>query len=199
MPVKWTPEADQLLFLKVLETHNIQIDTRRVSEAWPTSDPSSVPTPLAIKRHMQSLKSRFQGKIGLTPGGPSSPSSSSSAAATAAAAAAAAAGIVSSSPLKKPVASPRIPRTPKRKAKGKSSLIGNDDDEEETDEDVVLRTPVTKREPSKRIRSAVKPALGMVLYDENDDDDDESENDKAGEKEKYYDIDDDDREWHKED
>ncbi|KAL2812116.1 hypothetical protein BJX63DRAFT_432927 [Aspergillus granulosus] len=34
MPVRWTPEKDQLLLLKILETHNLSVDTRKVAEAW---------------------------------------------------------------------------------------------------------------------------------------------------------------------
>ncbi|KAI9827368.1 MAG: hypothetical protein M1826_006293 [Phylliscum demangeonii] len=37
MPVKWTPEYDQMLLLKILETHpTLSVDTSAVSAAWPT-------------------------------------------------------------------------------------------------------------------------------------------------------------------
>ncbi|WEW56384.1 hypothetical protein PRK78_001827 [Emydomyces testavorans] len=34
MPIKWTPENDQILLLKILETHDLTVDTKKVSEAW---------------------------------------------------------------------------------------------------------------------------------------------------------------------
>ncbi|KAL4763514.1 uncharacterized protein BDW70DRAFT_157928 [Aspergillus foveolatus] len=34
MPMKWTPEKDQLLLLKILETHDFRLDPKRVAEVW---------------------------------------------------------------------------------------------------------------------------------------------------------------------
>ncbi|OJJ43248.1 hypothetical protein ASPZODRAFT_146269 [Penicilliopsis zonata CBS 506.65] len=34
MPMRWTADNDQLLLLKILETHNLSVDTKRVAAAW---------------------------------------------------------------------------------------------------------------------------------------------------------------------
>ncbi|KAI5291916.1 hypothetical protein KEM52_000037 [Ascosphaera acerosa] len=150
MPVKWTPETDQLLFLKVLETHNITIDSKKVVEAWPSSDPSSVPTPKAITEHMRTLRQRFAG------GGGSGGTGSGSGNVTPAA-----------SPRKKAAGTPRTPRTPKSaggKRKAKEMGVDAELDDGETDEETALRLPPPKREPSTRVRSPPKPAPGVIVY-----------------------------------
>ncbi|MCJ1397945.1 hypothetical protein MMC11_001141 [Xylographa trunciseda] len=56
MPIKWTSENDQLLLLKVLETHSITIDTKAVSAAWPT-DKGEVPSARAITERVVKIRS----------------------------------------------------------------------------------------------------------------------------------------------
>ncbi|PGH17704.1 hypothetical protein AJ80_04712 [Polytolypa hystricis UAMH7299] len=57
MPVKWTPDTDQILLLKIIETHDLSVDTKRVAEAWPKTDPKQIPTPRAISERIGKIKS----------------------------------------------------------------------------------------------------------------------------------------------
>ncbi|PLN78756.1 hypothetical protein BDW42DRAFT_174314 [Aspergillus taichungensis] len=54
MPVKWTPENDQLLLLKILETHELSVDTKKVADAWPAGE--SHPTPRAITERLVRMR-----------------------------------------------------------------------------------------------------------------------------------------------
>ncbi|KAI1912948.1 hypothetical protein LOZ53_001041 [Ophidiomyces ophidiicola] len=56
MPIKWTPEVDQLLLLKILETHDLTVDPKKVSDAWPKSNPNAIPTPRAISERLFRMK-----------------------------------------------------------------------------------------------------------------------------------------------
>ncbi|OOO12907.1 hypothetical protein OAory_01006560 [Aspergillus oryzae] len=56
MPMRWTPENDQLLLLKILETHDLSVDTKRVAEAWPGTDSSNRPTPRAITERLVKMR-----------------------------------------------------------------------------------------------------------------------------------------------
>ncbi|MCJ1387213.1 hypothetical protein MMC18_000053 [Xylographa bjoerkii] len=56
MPIKWTSENDQLLLLKVLETHAVTIDNKAVSAAWP-KDKGEIPTPRAITERILKIRS----------------------------------------------------------------------------------------------------------------------------------------------
>ncbi|PKY04742.1 hypothetical protein P168DRAFT_281119 [Aspergillus campestris IBT 28561] len=79
MPVKWTPEKDQLLLLKILETHELSVDTKKVADAWPGE---SRPTPRAITERLvrmrqmvkQSSKEGSEGHFSIGKGGSSNPS-----------------------------------------------------------------------------------------------------------------------------
>ncbi|PGH18809.1 hypothetical protein AJ79_00222 [Helicocarpus griseus UAMH5409] len=67
MPVKWTPEADQQLLLKIIETHDLSVDTKKVSEAWPGNDPNSKPTARAITERLHKIKSLIKNSGTATP------------------------------------------------------------------------------------------------------------------------------------
>ncbi|KAK1143412.1 hypothetical protein N8T08_006740 [Aspergillus melleus] len=60
MPVKWTPENDQLLLLKILETHDLSVDPKRVADAWPTTVENGKeidrPTPRAITERLVRMR-----------------------------------------------------------------------------------------------------------------------------------------------
>ncbi|THC89762.1 hypothetical protein EYZ11_010783 [Aspergillus tanneri] len=60
MPVRWSPEKDQLLLLKILETHDLSVDTKRVAEAWPTIEENGKtadrPTPRAITERLVRMR-----------------------------------------------------------------------------------------------------------------------------------------------
>ncbi|KAL4782493.1 hypothetical protein BJX76DRAFT_358859 [Aspergillus varians] len=54
MPMKWTPETDQLLLLKILETHELKVNTAKVAEAW--SPGQNRPTPRAITERLVRMR-----------------------------------------------------------------------------------------------------------------------------------------------
>ncbi|KAI9652399.1 MAG: hypothetical protein M1831_006808 [Alyxoria varia] len=60
MPVKWTPELDQLLLLKILETHEIKLDAKKVIEAWP-AERGEKPTPRAITERLVRIRNGNKG------------------------------------------------------------------------------------------------------------------------------------------
>lgn len=39
MPMRWTPDKDHILLLKLLETHDISVDTKKIAAAWRPSPP----------------------------------------------------------------------------------------------------------------------------------------------------------------
>ncbi|KAF9886625.1 hypothetical protein FE257_011265 [Aspergillus nanangensis] len=58
MPVKWTPETDQRLLLKILETHDFSLNPKKVSDAWLAKgeNPKNQPTPRAITERLVRLR-----------------------------------------------------------------------------------------------------------------------------------------------
>ncbi|KAE8356626.1 hypothetical protein BDV28DRAFT_144951 [Aspergillus coremiiformis] len=54
--MRWTSDNDQLLLLKILETHDLSVDTKKVAEAWPGTDPSNRPTPRAITERLVKMR-----------------------------------------------------------------------------------------------------------------------------------------------
>ncbi|MCJ1432099.1 hypothetical protein MMC27_001455 [Xylographa pallens] len=75
MPIKWTSENDQLLLVKVLETHAVSIDTKAVVAAWPTNN-GEVPTPRAITERILKIRSLAKAAGGGATSKISSPSKS---------------------------------------------------------------------------------------------------------------------------
>ncbi|MCJ1382718.1 hypothetical protein MMC17_005831 [Xylographa soralifera] len=75
MPIKWTSENDQLLLLKVLETHPISIDTKAVVAAWPTNN-GEIPTPRAITERILKIRALAKAAGGGTSSDQSTPSKS---------------------------------------------------------------------------------------------------------------------------
>ncbi|KAB8212474.1 hypothetical protein BDV34DRAFT_218847 [Aspergillus parasiticus] len=161
MPMRWTPENDQLLLLKILETHDLSVDTKRVAEAWPGTDSSNRPTPRAITERLvkmrQMVKAANNGADGHFSIGRGAGTNPSSATAT---------------PRKRGKNTTAIPRTPtsgKRKNASKSDdIFGGDVDAldhaavslkiEPLDDDTVLMD----ESPSKRVRRASVLPPGMV-------------------------------------
>ncbi|KAK6812018.1 hypothetical protein RU639_012244 [Aspergillus parasiticus] len=121
MPMRWTSENDQLLLLKILETHDLSVDTKRVAEAWPGTDSSNRPTPRAITERLvkmrQMVKAANNGADGHFSIGRGAGTNPSSATAT---------------PRKRGKNTTAIPRTPtsgKRKNASKSDdIFGGDVD-----------------------------------------------------------------------
>ncbi|KAE8381073.1 hypothetical protein BDV26DRAFT_289775 [Aspergillus bertholletiae] len=195
MPMRWTPENVQLLLLKILETHDLSVDTKKVAEAWPGSDPNSRPTPRAITERLvkmrQIVKTSNNGSEGHFSIGKGAATSPSGAAAT---------------PRKRGKNATAIPRTPpsgKRKNASKSDKgLGNGEDVsvkkkggtpekqplwpasadvnqghagvrpkaepvDDDDDDVFF---MDEESPSKRVRKASTRAPGMVSsYSEEED------------------------------
>ncbi|KAE8140740.1 hypothetical protein BDV38DRAFT_279714 [Aspergillus pseudotamarii] len=119
MPMRWTPENDQLLLLKILETHDLSVDTKKVAEAWPGTDSSSRPTPRAITERLvkmrQMVKAANNGADGHFSIGKGPGANPSSAAAT---------------PRKRGKNATAVPKTPtsgKRKNAFKSNDVFGDD------------------------------------------------------------------------
>ncbi|KAL2868722.1 uncharacterized protein BJX67DRAFT_379673 [Aspergillus lucknowensis] len=55
MPVKWTPEQDRLLLIKILETHNLSVDVKKVAAAWPGGEKDK-PTARAITERLVRIR-----------------------------------------------------------------------------------------------------------------------------------------------
>lgn len=60
MPIKWTPERDQTLLLKILETSSISVDVKAISEQWPTEE--EAPTPRAIQERLHKIRAMAKNK-----------------------------------------------------------------------------------------------------------------------------------------
>ncbi|CUS09978.1 unnamed protein product [Tuber aestivum] len=53
--MKWSAENDQLLFLKLIETHDVSVKPQKIQEAWPR-DGREVPTARAISERIAKLR-----------------------------------------------------------------------------------------------------------------------------------------------
>ncbi|CAL8579542.1 hypothetical protein XPA_005282 [Xanthoria parietina] len=60
MPIKWTPERDQTLLLKILETSEISANVAKISETWPATE--EAPTPRAIQERLHKIRAMAGGK-----------------------------------------------------------------------------------------------------------------------------------------
>ncbi|KAL2852503.1 hypothetical protein BJY01DRAFT_244501 [Aspergillus pseudoustus] len=67
MPMRWTPEKDQLLLLKILETHNLSVDTKKVAEAWPSNEEK--PTARAITERLVKMRAIVKANASASGGG----------------------------------------------------------------------------------------------------------------------------------
>ncbi|KAK4690341.1 hypothetical protein P7C71_g6429, partial [Lecanoromycetidae sp. Uapishka_2] len=54
MPIKWTPEVDQVLLLKILETSNVSADTDAIAATWP--EHMEKPTSRAIRERLVKIR-----------------------------------------------------------------------------------------------------------------------------------------------
>ncbi|KAL4929234.1 uncharacterized protein BDV17DRAFT_77814 [Aspergillus undulatus] len=63
MPVKWTAERDQLLLLKILETHDLKLDPKKVVAAWP-GEAKDKPTPRAITERLVRIRQNIKDASG---------------------------------------------------------------------------------------------------------------------------------------
>ncbi|KAG0132164.1 hypothetical protein HOY82DRAFT_669536 [Tuber indicum] len=53
--MKWTADNDQLLFLKLIETHDVSVRPQKIQEAWPR-DGREVPTARAISERIAKIR-----------------------------------------------------------------------------------------------------------------------------------------------
>ncbi|OJD29910.1 uncharacterized protein BKCO1_7000036 [Diplodia corticola] len=60
MPMRWSPDKDQLMFMMLLKTHNISINYGAIAEAWP-SDQGEKPTPRAISERLIKIRKQVSG------------------------------------------------------------------------------------------------------------------------------------------
>ncbi|KAL8988807.1 MAG: hypothetical protein Q9169_008493 [Polycauliona sp. 2 TL-2023] len=60
MPIKWTPERDQTLLLKILETSEITANVAKISETWPETE--EAPTARAIQERLVRIRAMAGGK-----------------------------------------------------------------------------------------------------------------------------------------
>ncbi|KAF2474145.1 uncharacterized protein BDR25DRAFT_385605 [Lindgomyces ingoldianus] len=65
MPMNWTPSNDQILLLKLIETHNISVDGDKIAKAWPPGDVQ--PTKRAITERFVRLRQMNKDKVPGTP------------------------------------------------------------------------------------------------------------------------------------
>ncbi|KAK2805110.1 hypothetical protein FQN50_006355 [Emmonsiellopsis sp. PD_5] len=158
MPVKWSAAMDQLLLTKILETHNLSVDTRKVSEAWPGEDPNSKPTHRAITERLVKIKSLSKTANGAT-STPTTPSTKSTPRKRAAANG-------SGSSTKRPRVNVKAENdTPTRQG----GPIKNEPSDESDDSLAALDTFAPMRTPSKRARIAPSLPAGMTTYNDNTD------------------------------
>ncbi|EPS29607.1 hypothetical protein PDE_04557 [Penicillium oxalicum 114-2] len=55
--MRWTPVADQILLVKILETHDLVLDTNKVAQAWPENTGGELPpTPRAVKERIAKIR-----------------------------------------------------------------------------------------------------------------------------------------------
>ncbi|KAK4987473.1 hypothetical protein LTR50_004605 [Elasticomyces elasticus] len=83
MPVKWSPDTDQLLLLLILKTHSISVDAKKVADAWP-NDRGEKPSARAVTERLVKIRNLARasggedfsigGKGGSKPSTPSMPS-----------------------------------------------------------------------------------------------------------------------------
>ncbi|KAF3387074.1 hypothetical protein F1880_001266 [Penicillium rolfsii] len=65
--MRWTPLADQMLLLKLIETHEINIDTTKIADAWPASlGGEAPPTARAVKERLSKIRELIKQSAGTT-------------------------------------------------------------------------------------------------------------------------------------
>ncbi|EFR00827.1 hypothetical protein MGYG_03831 [Nannizzia gypsea CBS 118893] len=168
MPIRWTSENEQMLLIKLLETHEISVDTKKISEAWPAENEGR-PTPRAITERIQKI--RALAKANAAKNGSSAPTTPASRKRGAGA------GSKSSTKRSRPGAkmegmggkngSPGTPTPANRGGPVKKEI---------EDENLVsngeLEDVFAQRALSKRVRTNPILPLGMVKYEKDTDDED---------------------------
>ncbi|CAI7667351.1 hypothetical protein N7533_006974 [Penicillium manginii] len=131
--VRWTAENDQILFMKILETHEISVDSGKVAAAWPGEEESR-PTGRAIKERITKIKEILKNSTGKSLAGPSTPGKR---------------------PRNKVAKTPKAPKTPKdstparrsRKKNNENSVkfeapikVESTDEDDEASEEAAVKT-----------------------------------------------------------
>ncbi|MCJ1295475.1 hypothetical protein MMC34_007038 [Xylographa carneopallida] len=130
MPIKWTSENDQLLLLKVLETHAISIDTKAVVAVWPTTN-GEIPTPRAITERVLKIRSLAKAAGGKTASEKNSPTKSP--------------GITKV----KPTTAPNKPQTPRTKKENGTEKYGSGGAKRKRDASTVKHEEVSDDEDTE--------------------------------------------------
>ncbi|KAL4919851.1 hypothetical protein BDW62DRAFT_199572 [Aspergillus aurantiobrunneus] len=61
--MRWTKEAEEMLWQTVFKTHTFHMDLAQISKAWPGDDK---PTPKALKEHMAKYRKKLGGDTRIT-------------------------------------------------------------------------------------------------------------------------------------
>ncbi|KAK2751330.1 hypothetical protein FQN55_001065 [Onygenales sp. PD_40] len=157
MPVKWSAAMDQLLLTKILETHNLSVDTKKVSDAWPGEDPKSKPTHRAITERLVKIKSLAKTVNGAISTPTTTPTKSTPRKR--------AANGSGSSTKRQRVNVKAENDTPTRQGRS----IKNEPSDESDDSLAGFNIPAPMRTPSNRARIAPSLPAGMMAYNENTD------------------------------
>ncbi|RDW70750.1 uncharacterized protein DSM5745_08261 [Aspergillus mulundensis] len=65
MPIKWSADMDKLLLVKIIETHDLKVDAKRVADAWPgTTEGQDKPTPRAITERLVRIRADIKAAKG---------------------------------------------------------------------------------------------------------------------------------------
>ncbi|KAJ9642809.1 hypothetical protein H2199_004330 [Coniosporium tulheliwenetii] len=130
MPVKWSPDMDQLLLVKMMETHDLKVDANKIISAWPT-DRGDIPTARAITERLVKIRQQATGKKGAASSGHLSIASSQTKGSSAA------------NTPRKNAASPAMKgtKTPASAAANKKRKIANVASDAEDDDDDLTKTP----------------------------------------------------------
>ncbi|PWY86890.1 hypothetical protein BO70DRAFT_427885 [Aspergillus heteromorphus CBS 117.55] len=54
--MRWDSTSDQLLLIKIIETHSISVDTKKIAAAWPSTEAEPGPTPRAITERLVRIR-----------------------------------------------------------------------------------------------------------------------------------------------
>ncbi|KAI9763019.1 MAG: hypothetical protein M4579_000082 [Chaenotheca gracillima] len=166
MPVKWTPDNDQILLLKILETHpSMSVDTSLVSAAWPQD--REKPSPRAITERLVKIRksagahfsvgsaqSANGGSAKVTPRKPRTPAAKKSIPA----------------PDETPTTGQKRQRAePPPKSTPTKMESGEEDDDDDDDEDFPdVKTLTSTPSPSQARRAAAVKAVQLIESSEDD-------------------------------
>ncbi|EZF73764.1 hypothetical protein H105_04412 [Trichophyton soudanense CBS 452.61] len=168
MPVRWTSENDQMLLIKFIETHDISVDPKKISEAWPAENEDARPTPRAITERIHKI--RALAKATAAKNGTSAPTTPASRKRGAGGSKSSTKRARTGGPKKDMSGENGSPRTPT------PSNNGGPVKKEMTDGNLVSNAEFedvfTHRPLGKRVRTNPTLPLGMIKYERDADEED---------------------------